>query len=97
MRIVLRVNNDIHCNLAALVVVHNSTTDVPIPQFSRLAFIPGLSVAHPAIVWDDETAVFWMVSNINRDARRPWDEDAYVPGYAFLLSSRSLPTVESVL
>ena len=80
MRIVLRMNNDVHCNLAAIVDVHDSaTSDRPdVPQFSRLAFIPGLSIAHPAILWDDQTSVFWMVSNLNRDSRRPWDGDAMV-------------------
>ena len=45
-------------------------------RFERFAFLPGLSVAHPAIVWDGPSQLYWMVSNMNRDGLRAWDADA---------------------
>lgn len=72
MRVVLRVNNDVLCNLAAIIAVDDTWAMPPVATFSHLAFLPGLSVAHPAIVWDAPSRLFWMVSNLNRDALRPW-------------------------
>lgn len=93
VRVVLRVNNDVHCNLAALVTVNDSaltqpdaapaaTADVPHARFERFAFLPGLSVAHPAIVWDARSQLYWMVSNVNRNALRAWDAAAEAAPYA---------------
>jgi hypothetical protein len=79
VRVVLRINNDISCSLAAIVTLNDtgaSPDDPPTARFSRLAFVPGASVAHPAIAWDEQSRLYWMVSNVNRDALRPWDGSA---------------------
>jgi hypothetical protein len=76
MRVVLRVNNDVLCNLAAIIAVDDTAAMPPVAAFSHLAFLPGLSVAHPGIVWDAPSRLFWMVSNLNRDALRPWNAAA---------------------
>lgn len=41
-------------------------------RFVRMAFIPGLAIAHPAIVHDAQSGLYWMASNTNRDALRSW-------------------------
>jgi hypothetical protein len=42
----------------------------PKGRFLRYTFAPGLSVAHPAIVYDEVSDMYWMVSNLNRDSTR---------------------------
>jgi hypothetical protein len=52
--------------------------DVSVPgqltgRFLRYAFVPGLSVAHPALLYDATSDLYWLVSNVNRDALRAWN------------------------
>ena len=70
---ILRVNNDVFCNLAALIQVDDSDEKNITAEFLRFASIPGLSVSHPAITYDFVTDLYWMVSNTNRDSLRRWD------------------------
>ena len=70
----MRVNNALLCDLAALI----EYDDVSVPgrltgRFLRYAFVPGLSVAHPALLYDPPSDLYWMVSNVNRDALRRWN------------------------
>ena len=62
---ILRVNNDVFCNLAALIQVDDSDEKNITAEFLRFASIPGLSVSHPAITYDFVTDLYWMVSNTN--------------------------------
>jgi hypothetical protein len=71
---IMRVNNDLLCDLAALV----EYDDVSVPgqltgRFLRYASVPGLSVAHPALLYDAASDLYWLVSNVNRDPLRRWN------------------------
>lgn len=66
------MNNDIHCGLAAIVEFDDSDPDRITGRFVRMASIPGLGIAHPAILYDSPSDLYWMVSNVNRDALRSW-------------------------
>jgi hypothetical protein len=79
----MRVNNDLVCDLAALVEFDDAALSLQSGgsaptgelkgRFLRHTFIPGLSVAHPAILYDNSSDLYWMVSNLNRDALRSWN------------------------
>ncbi|KAI3424245.1 hypothetical protein D9Q98_009601 [Chlorella vulgaris] len=91
---IMRVNNDMLCDLAALVEYDDSSLLPPANasapadgkdgkgggngklgvRFLRYAFIPGLGVGHPAIVYDEVSDLYWMVTNINRDSNRNWKQ-----------------------
>jgi len=79
MQVLLRVNNGINCNIGALV----SVSDVQQPgaakdqqqikaKFLRYTFAPGISVAHPAMIYDKASDIYWYVSNVPRDSLRNW-------------------------
>lgn len=71
----MRVNNDLACDLAAVLEIDDSDpASPPVGQFQRYTFIPGLGVSHPSIVYDPVTDLYWMASNINRDATRSWKQ-----------------------
>jgi hypothetical protein len=48
-----QVNNDMLCNLAAVVEYDDSKPGKFMGRFLRYAFIPGLSIAHPSILYDE--------------------------------------------
>jgi len=81
----MRLNNMRQCNLGAVVKVvprgqgqrgksargevHGGGYNV---KFDKYAFVPGLGVAHPAVLYDEESQLMWMVSNFNRNSHRDW-------------------------
>ena len=76
--VTLRVNNNAMCNLGAVVAFSDKASDgtrlrSPRGRFLRYTFAPGLSVAHPAIVFDQKSDMYWMVSNLNRDSTRRYN------------------------
>lgn len=100
----MRVNNDLMCDLAAVVEYDDSSfldesvgpgwgqkgapgaPDQPAlkARFLRYTNIPGLSVAHPSVVYDATTDLYWMVTNVNRDSVREWKQ----PGAPSTLNPR---------
>lgn len=93
---IMRVNNDVLCDLAALVEFDdatlrpagtgigaagaNGTSGQLVGRFLRYTFVPGLGVGHPAILYDEESDLYWMVTNFNRDANRNWKQPAKEDG-----------------
>jgi len=71
---IMRVNNDLACDLAAVLEFDDSQPGRLIGRFLRYTFVPGLGVGHPAIVYDSETDLYWMATNVNRDATRGWKQ-----------------------
>ncbi|KDD75839.1 hypothetical protein H632_c476p1, partial [Helicosporidium sp. ATCC 50920] len=72
---IMRVNNDWMCDLAALVEYDDEGVALGgafTARFLRYATVPGLGVGHPAIVYDEASDLYWMASNVNRDAARRW-------------------------
>lgn len=63
---VLRVNNDLFCDLAAITVMDDSQPGDFTHKFLRYKNIPGLGIGHPAILYDNVTDLYWMSSNLNR-------------------------------
>jgi hypothetical protein len=71
---IMRVNNDLACDLAAVLEFDDSQPGRLVGRFLRYTFVPGLGVSHPAIVYDIETDLYWMATNVNRDATRGWKQ-----------------------
>lgn len=71
---IMRVNNDLMCDLAALVEFDDRDLGGKglASRFLRYTNIPGLAVGHPAILYDNATDLYWMASNANRDSVRAW-------------------------
>jgi len=40
--------------------------------FLRYTFAPGMASAHPSVLFDEVTDIYWYVNNINRDSLRNW-------------------------
>jgi hypothetical protein len=71
---IMRVNNDMLCDLAALVELDDSSLLAPAngsrpegggrlaARFLRFAFVPGLGVGHPAILYDEASISFFLLS-----------------------------------
>ncbi len=70
--VISRVNNDLFCNLAAVAEVDDSQPGNLSGKFLRYTSIPGLGIAHPGIVFDDVSDLYWMATNIQRDSTRSW-------------------------
>ncbi|KAK3256469.1 hypothetical protein CYMTET_34396, partial [Cymbomonas tetramitiformis] len=67
LRCILRINNRDMCNLGAM-ADFAWVNDTYVRTTESLVFQPGLSVAHPAILWHAPTQLHLMVSNVNRDS-----------------------------
>ena len=78
----LRVNNDVQCNLGAL----TEFQDIPAEgepeagrfrgRFVRYTFAPGMATAHPAIVYDEVSDLYWLANNVVRDSLRAYRRKA---------------------
>mmetsp|Transcript_14175 Transcript_14175/g.19757 ORF Transcript_14175/g.19757 Transcript_14175/m.19757 type:complete len:503 (+) Transcript_14175:174-1682(+) len=64
---IARVSDSQVCAMAALFYY-----DLEVKQlsFMRFAYIPGLGIAKPAVVYDLASNLYWMLSNYNRDMSR---------------------------
>jgi len=72
--IIARVNNDLLCNLAAVVELDDASgLDA---RFLRYTSVPGLSIAHPAILFDETSDLYWMATNLPRASTRQWNKAA---------------------
>lgn len=70
---IMRVNNDVFCDLAAI-LEFTATEKQLKAKFLRYTSIPGLGIAHPTIVYDEQSKLYWMMSNFNRDSTRAWGD-----------------------
>ncbi|KFM26921.1 hypothetical protein F751_4982 [Auxenochlorella protothecoides] len=71
---IMRVNNDLMCDLAALVEYDDSEPGRLRSRFLRYTNIPGLAVGHPSILYDAVSDLYWMATNANRDSVRAWKQ-----------------------
>ncbi len=90
----MRVNNDMLCDLAALVEFDdaslrpagagigaagaNGTDGQLAGRFLRYTFVPGLGVGHPAILYDEVGGAL-AVCAAPRQLRLQWDQDSPAP------------------
>jgi hypothetical protein len=67
---IMRINNDLFCDLAAITVFDDTRAGEGVftNTFLRYKNIPGLAIGHPAIIYDNVTDIYWMVTNLNRHA-----------------------------
>jgi len=64
---VLRISNPAICDLGAVVEFDFSVGGIGVTgRFLGLKFIPGLSISHPSIVYDEVTELYWMISHSYR-------------------------------
>ena len=68
LHMLLRINNARRCNTGALVVTTWTGAGYAFDEHMGVRELPGLSVAHPALFWDDESQLHWMVSSVHRDS-----------------------------
>jgi hypothetical protein len=85
-----------HCNYGALLKLSADDTDPPSVLFSHFANYPGLSVGPAAVLYDEPSQLYWMVSNAARDSTMPWNPASTTAMYdlrtCFTLSE-STPTM----
>jgi hypothetical protein len=65
------VESRVQCDLGAVVIVNDSSTTAPVAHFVQLRNVPGLGVGHPAVLYDAETGLYWMVNNRVRESTWP--------------------------
>ena len=81
---IMRINNDVNCDLAAITELE-ITNAKPEMRFVRYAFVPGLGVGHPAIIFDEKTSVYWMATNIAKSSTIPFEKEdlsLHIPPYS---------------
>jgi len=97
LQILLRVNNNVNCNLGAIVTVKDSQTwnSSLAPgqlqsEFQRYTFAPGAGIAHPAVLYDEVADIYWYVNNVARDSQAPWKQ----VGHKLHISKNSICEVD---
>jgi hypothetical protein len=73
----IRTECEKQCNLGAVLEVNVQNPVRPIAAFKRMRHIPGLGISRPAFLYDEESGLYWMVSNLQRQA---WSGKDQHPG-----------------